>query len=50
MREEIGRDYDRKYSSLRKDKEKDRQRKDPRDYRRDDYYYGRRYVLNKFEL
>lgn len=44
MREDIDRDYERKYSSLRKEKEKDKLRKEPRDYRRDDYYYGRRYV------
>lgn len=42
MREDVDRDYERKYSSLRKDKDKDRHRKDLRDYRRDDYYYGRR--------
>ncbi|KAJ8981603.1 hypothetical protein NQ317_011882 [Molorchus minor] len=36
--------YDRKYNSLRKDKDKDRRRRDPREYGRDrrgDYYYNR---------
>lgn len=42
MRVDLDRDYESKYSSLRKEKDKDRHRKDPRDYRRDDYYYGRR--------
>ncbi|XP_023012010.2 endoplasmic reticulum export factor secretory 16 isoform X2 [Leptinotarsa decemlineata] len=37
------REYERKYSSLRKEKDRDRRRRDPRDYRRGDYYYGSRY-------
>lgn len=41
-REVIDRDYERKYNSLRKEKDKEKQRKDPKDYRRDDYLYGRR--------
>lgn len=39
MREDIEPDYERKYSSLRNEKDKDRRRMNPRDYR--DYYYGR---------
>lgn len=37
------REYDKKYNSLRKEKDKDRKRREqPRDYgRRNDYYYGR---------
>lgn len=39
-------DYEAKFSSLRKENDKDRHRKDFRDYRHDDYYYGRRYVYH----
>ncbi|XP_066150746.1 protein transport protein Sec16B isoform X3 [Euwallacea fornicatus] len=45
-REDRERDYERKYSSLRKEKDRRRKDRDPRDYResrRGDYYYQTRY-------